>query len=103
MHRYGIGAGDFDEIVNEQGGVCPLCGREDPEHVDHDHATGTVRGVLCFNCNGGLGQFRDSIDCARERSLVPRVRVDPDMLELDGARARTGEGIAGIARIGSPA
>jgi hypothetical protein len=44
------------------GGVCAICGRADPEHVDHSHETGAVRGILCFNCNGGLGQFRDSID-----------------------------------------
>ena len=52
----------FDELVVQQGGVCAICGRPDPEHVDHDHETGAVRGILCFNCNGGLGQFRDSID-----------------------------------------
>jgi hypothetical protein len=60
--RYGIGADEFDEMVAAQGGVCAVCGRPDPEHVDHDHVTGRVRGILCFNCNGGLGQFADDID-----------------------------------------
>ena len=60
--RYGIGADDFDRMVADQGGVCLLCERPDPEHVDHDHVTGKVRGILCFNCNGGLGQFKDDID-----------------------------------------
>jgi hypothetical protein len=59
-HRYGIGHKDFDELLAEQGGVCAVCGAADPEHVDHDHRTGWVRGILCFNCNGGLGQFRDN-------------------------------------------
>jgi len=60
--RYGIGADDFDRMVADQGGVCLICERPDPEHVDHDHVTGKVRGILCFNCNGGLGQFKDDID-----------------------------------------
>jgi Recombination endonuclease VII len=60
--RYGIGASDFDELVGAQDGRCAVCGRTDPDHVDHDHATGAVRGVLCFNCNGGLGQFGDDIE-----------------------------------------
>jgi hypothetical protein len=65
MHRYGIGADEFDDLVRRQGGVCAICGRADPEHVDHDHDTGDVRGILCFNCNGGLGQFRDSVHALR--------------------------------------
>jgi len=59
-HRYGIGQADVDELLAAQGGVCAICGAADPKHVDHDHRTGRVRGILCFNCNGGLGQFRDS-------------------------------------------
>jgi hypothetical protein len=76
--RYGIGA---DEFVRQQGGVCPICGRADPEHVDHSHETGDVRGILCFNCNGGLGQFRDSID-ALLGAVDYLERADPEVREL---------------------
>jgi hypothetical protein len=90
MHRYGIGAEEFDELVRAQGGICPVCGRENPEHVDHDHVTGKVRGILCFNCNGGLGQFRDSID-ALERAVTYLLRHDPEVIELVAlARERAG-------------
>ena len=58
-HRYGISANQVDEMIRDQGGVCPICGKSNPEHVDHDHESARVRGVLCFNCNGGLGQFGD--------------------------------------------
>jgi hypothetical protein len=62
VRRYGIGAADVERLIEKQGGACAICGRPDPDHVDHDHVSGKVRGVLCFNCNGGLGQFRDDID-----------------------------------------
>ncbi len=44
-----------------QGNTCAVCVQVGVErrHVDHDHRTGEVRGILCVNCNGGLGQFRD--------------------------------------------
>ncbi|MEU8154311.1 endonuclease VII domain-containing protein [Micromonospora sp. NPDC048986] len=58
--RYGVGEKEFQELLAEQGGVCAIRGGADPQHLDHDHRTGWVRGILCFNCNGGLGQFRDS-------------------------------------------
>src|SRR5690242_15629129 len=76
LRRYGISAKEFDRLVAAQGGVCPICGREKPEHVDHDHATGKLRGILCFNCNGGLGQFRDSID-ALDRAAAYLLQHDP--------------------------
>ncbi len=56
--RYGITGTDFDEMVEAQGGTCAVCDQK-PEHVDHDHETGMVRGILCFNCNQALGNVRD--------------------------------------------
>ena len=60
--RYGITAEHYDQMLAEQGGLCALCREAPAEHVDHDHKTGRVRGLLCFNCNGALGQFRDRRD-----------------------------------------
>jgi hypothetical protein len=59
--RYGIGQADVDRMLAEQGNKCAGCGKPDPEHVDHDHASGAVRGMLCFNCNQALGNVRDSV------------------------------------------
>lgn len=57
--RYGITAAEADHKLALQGGLCAICRTALAEHVDHDHATGAVRALLCFNCNGGLGQFKD--------------------------------------------
>lgn len=59
--RYGIEEHEVDELVRSQGNKCAICLAPHPEHVDHDHQTGRVRGVLCFNCNRGLGYIGDSI------------------------------------------
>ena len=62
--RYGITVDDYDRLLGEQGGKCAVCG-DTPEHrlhVDHDHDTGRVRGLLCTWCNKGLGAFRDNPD-----------------------------------------
>lgn len=62
VRRYGITAAEYDAMVERQAGRRPICTQELDErsHVDHDHKTGRVRGVLCFNCNAGLGKYADS-------------------------------------------
>ncbi len=47
--------------ILQQGGVCAICKEREPEHIDHDHETGELRGVLCFNCNRALGYFGDDL------------------------------------------
>jgi hypothetical protein len=61
-HRYGITVDDFDRMPAAQGGLCAICREAPAERVDHDHATKLVRGLLCFNGNGALGEFRDRTD-----------------------------------------
>lgn len=64
--RYGIGQADVDRMFAAQRGACAVCRKPDPEHVDHDHRTGRVRGLLCFNCNQALGNVRDNVRVLRE-------------------------------------
>ena len=66
--RYGLTSSDVDALVEAQGGRCAVCQERPPEHVDHDHRTGEVRGVLCSCCNQGLGGFRDRADLLRAAS-----------------------------------
>lgn len=57
---YGITQHDYETLRDIQGGVCAICGSDKKLHVDHDHRSGVVRGLLCFNCNTGLGKFEDN-------------------------------------------
>ena len=71
--QYGITQEQFDAMWASQEGLCAICktapdlfiGSRQPHwlslYVDHDHATGTVRGLLCWNCNVALGHFKDDL------------------------------------------
>ena len=63
--HYDISLKQRDAMHSAQQGRCAICGNEIAQrggatHVDHDHATGKVRALLCRTCNGGLGLFKDS-------------------------------------------
>jgi len=65
--KYNMEPGDYDALLEKQGGVCKICsspetGRGDQWFVvDHCHETGKVRGLLCNTCNRALGLFKDDI------------------------------------------
>lgn len=66
--RYGLMPTDIAALGDAQRGVCAICKKlplpikRGGLHVDHDHATGIVRGLLCDSCNRGLGAFMDNSD-----------------------------------------
>ena len=63
--KYGVTEKQADQALAAIGGLCEICGKECATGkrlaVDHSHATGLVRGLLCMKCNVGLGKFGDSI------------------------------------------
>ncbi len=73
-----LSADELEALFQAQGCVCAICGTSDPGskigwNVDHCHATGKVRFVLCAHCNRGLGAFRDRPDIMRKAA---------DMIEI---------------------
>lgn len=62
MRKYGISIEQYDVMLAAQGGACAICKRLPGDislHVDHDHSSGAVRGLLCFPCNNALADFRE--------------------------------------------
>lgn len=64
---FGINRDQYAVMLKQQDGVCAIC--KEPEvvpnrslSVDHDHVTGKVRGLLCSNCNPGIGKFKEKIE-----------------------------------------
>lgn len=64
--KYGIGADEYDAMLEEQGGCCVICRGTNANGmrlaVDHDHTTGKVRGLLCNHCNVLIGHARENSD-----------------------------------------
>lgn len=74
---YGMTQYDYQQLLEEQHGCCAICGTTKPGgnrhskhfHVDHDHITGMVRGLLCCKCNRALGILGDGVEVI-QRALI---------------------------------
>ena|ERR1035441_6471333 len=61
LRKHGLTHDEYINLVNQQNGLCAICDDALATDIDHDHETGVVRGLLCNNCNRGLGCFRDNL------------------------------------------
>ena len=73
-HEFGMTPEDYDRMFANQHGCCLICHQPETRTVqgkisrlaiDHDHNTDQVRGLLCYQCNNGLGRFKDNPDRLR--------------------------------------
>lgn len=85
LRKYGLTEQDWAMLLAAQGGRCAICrtdtpgGRGERWHIDHCHEAGTVRGLLCHNCNVGLGNFKDDpslLIAAADYLKARRIRRD---------------------------
>ena len=58
--KYSLTEEQHRQMLESQGCKCRICGKHNPNCVDHCHKTGAIRGLLCNHCNWGLGNFRDN-------------------------------------------
>jgi hypothetical protein len=101
QRHYGISLEDYKAVLHEQAGGCAVCGRPPGSvatgnkskgtlAVDHDHATGVFRGLLCTNCNLGIGSFFDNPELLvkaatylqAHRELVERLLIQRERIRL---------------------
>jgi hypothetical protein len=87
LKRFGITIEQRNTILESQGNVCAGCKSDSPNwkgdwHVDHCHATGFIRGVLCHNCNTALGRVKDRPDVLRNLARYLESNGKPETFEL---------------------
>lgn len=89
VRKYGVTLADYDAMLDQQGGKCAICltttdtQRYGVFHVDHCHATGAVRGLLCRGCNNLLGVVKDKPEALARAIAYLGVQV-PQIPELIG-------------------
>lgn len=66
VKKYNLSIEQYENMLVQQNGCCAICNnvldKAEKTHIDHDHVTNKVRGILCHGCNTSLGGFKDSID-----------------------------------------
>lgn len=90
-YRYGIRLSEYESMFETQRGVCAICGQPETMkqarsrnsvktpsslHVDHDHETGEVRGLICWKCNVGIVKLLDNRDLVESAAKYLGIKVE---------------------------
>lgn len=75
--QYSLTPGEKESLFAAQGNKCACCGESNPNslkpwHIDHDHDTGEIRGILCFRCNQLLGMLGDTLEKLTDKTTQLR-------------------------------
>ena len=74
--KFDLSLWQYEALLQSQQNACAICqSQSDTLHVDHDHLSGAVRGLLCGHCNRGIGLFRDSTE--RLERAIEYLRLPP--------------------------
>jgi hypothetical protein len=97
-HHYGISLEQYEALFKRQAGACAICRKKSTRVlcVDHCHITCEVRGLLCRNCNLGIGHFND--DTNRLRAALAYLAAFQD---CDSERALHANGTSPAAATGN--
>jgi hypothetical protein len=107
---YGLLPEQYQALVDRQDGLCAICHQPPSDdralHIDHNHETGAIRGLLCFSCNASLGHFGDDPTRLRAaahylETCVPIV-VERDVRQRARAQCGTMSGYSRHAALGEP-
>ena len=79
--KYGVTPEQWDLMLKRCGNRCEICGKENKRQnkrralcVDHNHETGEVRGLLCDNCNVGIGKLQDNVELLKKAAVYLQER-----------------------------
>lgn len=62
-NRYGLSREEYENLLKQQNNKCAICKKpfKSTPHIDHDHDTNRIRGLLCYRCNTAIGSFKENI------------------------------------------
>lgn len=83
LKHYNITIKDYELLLEKQNGKCAICQKERGLHVDHNHVTGKVRGLLCGQCNKAIGLLKDDCKVLKNAiSYLERVNNNENCIAL---------------------